>query len=151
MLINSFDSELMALGLLPSDPHSLGKYIASKREQRRLTQNALADLCEISRNEIVRIENGERKQPSLNNLRKIASALSIRYDNLLFLAGYIPRDSNGEQMDVLFHYPGLKSQKQVETVETVISLISEHPELTAEDLDDIIKHLRLLIAARKAE
>ena len=151
MFSEIFAKEMELLRLTPSDPISLGRYITYKREEKHITPNALADACDISRNEIVRIETGQRKQPSLNNLRKIAGALNIRYDNLLFLAGYVPRDEYGQGIDVLFHYPGLKSSAQVRTIEDIIQLVSEHQELTDDDLDDLVKHLKLLIAARRAE
>ncbi len=150
MFFDKFSEEIAALQLDPVDPHSLGRYITYKREEKNMTPNALAVECEISRNEIIRIETGQRKQPSLNNLKKIAMVLNIRYDNLLYLAGYVPKDINGQNMDIRFHYPGL-SDKQVAIVEDIIRLITDHKELTDEDLDDLVKHLKLLIAARKAE
>ena len=133
------------------EPNALGTFISDKREQLNMTANALADKSDISRNEIVRIETGQRKQPSLNNLRKIASVLGIRYDILLVLAGYIPHDEFGGEMDVFFHYPGLTSEAQIQTVEEIVRLLSLHPELTADDLNDVIKHLNLLIVARQMQ
>jgi transcriptional regulator with XRE-family HTH domain len=54
----------------------LGKRVRALREQRGISQEALADLAEIHRNYISQIEGGKRNL-SFFNLVKIARALKV--------------------------------------------------------------------------
>lgn len=60
-----------------------GKRLASLRKAQGLTQQALADTASIHVVQVRRYETGV-SQPSLDILRKLAVALSVRADQLLF-------------------------------------------------------------------
>ena len=60
-----------------------GKRLASLRKARGLTQQALADTAGIHVVQVRRYETGA-SQPSLDILRKLALALSVRADEMLF-------------------------------------------------------------------
>jgi transcriptional regulator with XRE-family HTH domain len=57
--------------------HRLGADLKALREQRRMTQGALATKVGISREYLARLESGVQ-EPSLVMLRRIAAALRVR-------------------------------------------------------------------------
>lgn len=61
---------------------NLGIHIRQLREKKGLSQQALADDCDIKRNQIARIERAEINT-SIKNLVKIANALDIEPKELL--------------------------------------------------------------------
>lgn len=60
----------------------LGKNIRKFRKKERLTQEALAEICDITPVFVSQIENGTRK-PSLETVCSISKALSVTVDELL--------------------------------------------------------------------
>jgi len=60
----------------------LGKRVRALREQRGISQEALADLAEIHRNYVSQIEGGKRNL-SFFNVVKIARALKVTPSKLL--------------------------------------------------------------------
>jgi transcriptional regulator with XRE-family HTH domain len=83
---------------------ALGKAIRKTRLERGLTQETLADQCELDRTYISGIERGERN-PSLTNILKVAAALDVRQSSLLALAEDLgcpegqPRDAGVSDAD----------------------------------------------------
>lgn len=61
---------------------ALGERIRARRREKRLTQNALAELVELEPSNISHIERSVSKV-GLNSLVKIANALSCTTDDLL--------------------------------------------------------------------
>jgi len=122
--------------------NSLGTFIADKRKQLGLTQNGLATKCDISRTEIVRIESGKRKQPSLVNLQKIAKNLFVPFDQLKQLANY---EAKNKLEALSYYYPALEDQKQIEAIEKLIEIITSN-HLNHEALDGIIHQANLYAA-----
>ncbi|MEM6999041.1 MAG: helix-turn-helix transcriptional regulator [Pseudomonadota bacterium] len=57
--------------------------LSSLRKERKLTQQALADKVEVHLSQIRRYESGET-QPTLDVIRKLAIALSVSADMLIF-------------------------------------------------------------------
>ena len=57
--------------------------LAALRKQRGLTQEALADLIGITKTQIYRYESGG-SQPTLKVIKKLAIALSVTTDQLIF-------------------------------------------------------------------
>jgi transcriptional regulator with XRE-family HTH domain len=61
----------------------VGKNIRKIRQQKKLSQEKLARLADISLNTLTKIESGFTKRPSLQAIHKIARALDIRLDKLV--------------------------------------------------------------------
>jgi len=53
------------------------------REKKGLSQDRLAKLADVANNTIIKIEQGENKNPTLETLNKIAKALEISIDELI--------------------------------------------------------------------
>ena len=127
---------------------TLGKFIENKRKEKDMTRNALAVASGISHTEIKRIETGDRKQPSAKVLSALAVALSIPQEDLMKIAGYVP-DDNVSAVEKAF--PGLKTEKQRQTVETIVDGLSRNADLTDDDLDDLCEQLNKIIAYAKTK
>ncbi len=63
--------------------YPLSKNLKKLREQKGLSQDRLAKLADIANNTIIKIEQGENQNPTLDTLRKIAKALEISVDDLI--------------------------------------------------------------------
>jgi len=53
------------------------------REKRGLSQDRLAKLADVANNTIIKIEQGENMNPTLDTLKKIAKALEVSVDEML--------------------------------------------------------------------
>jgi transcriptional regulator with XRE-family HTH domain len=62
-----------------------GRAVRQLRTERRLSQEALADLANLDRTYVSGIERGERN-PSLDNVLKLADALDVELSELARLA-----------------------------------------------------------------
>ena len=60
----------------------LGKKIKQLRQQKKLSQEKLARLSDISLNTLTKIESGFTKRPSIQTIKKIAEALGTSIDEL---------------------------------------------------------------------
>lgn len=86
---NSGDNPLAAiyrLGVPPEDGSAISNHLASNvrhvREQRGLTQQQLAKLCEMPRSTVANIESGVAN-PTLAVLGKLAGALQLSVEELI--------------------------------------------------------------------
>jgi transcriptional regulator with XRE-family HTH domain len=61
----------------------LGENIRKIRRKRRLTQDKLAKIADITYTSITKIETGVIKSPSVQTVAKIAKALDISLDELI--------------------------------------------------------------------
>ena len=61
---------------------TIGKNIKKLRQSKRLSQDKLSKLADISHNTIIKIESGAIKSPTIDNVQKIAKALSVSIDEL---------------------------------------------------------------------
>ncbi|EGQ26746.1 XRE family transcriptional regulator [Sporosarcina newyorkensis 2681] len=68
---------------------TFGEYLKKLREERSISQRALAEKSGISNAEISRIETGNRQNPSPDVLRQLAPVLEVPYEVLMEKAGYI--------------------------------------------------------------
>ena len=61
----------------------IGNNIKSLRQKRKLSQEKLARLTDISLNTLTKIESGFTKKPSIQTIHKIAKVLRVSLDNLV--------------------------------------------------------------------
>lgn len=63
--------------------YPLSKNLKKYREQKGLSQDRLAKLADIANNTIIKIEQGENQNPTLDTLKKIAKAFGVSVDDLI--------------------------------------------------------------------
>jgi len=63
--------------------YPLSKNLKKLREQKGLSQDRLAKLADVANNTIIKIEQGENKNPTLDTLKKMAKALEVSVDDLI--------------------------------------------------------------------
>ena len=68
---------------------NLGQLIKCKRESEGLSLKKLGIACNVSDSEILKIENGTRKNPNWSTLCEIAHKLNFHPFEILLAAGYI--------------------------------------------------------------
>jgi transcriptional regulator with XRE-family HTH domain len=66
-----------------SKEYSLTKNLKKLREKKGLSQDRLAKLANVANNTIIKIEQGENINPTLDTLKKISKALSVSVDDLI--------------------------------------------------------------------
>ncbi len=125
---------------------TLGDFIQARRTELGMTRNALATKAHLSHTEIFRIETNERKQPSLKVLCQLAEALLIPQEELLKVAGYAPSDDTPA---IEYAFPGLRTEKQRETVGKIADGLSRNADLKDEDLDDLYRQVEIFIEFTK--
>lgn len=71
--------------------NELGPYLASIREDRRMTLRQVEEATEkaVSNAYLSQIEKGKIKKPDPNILHKLSEIYGISYENLMVRAGYI--------------------------------------------------------------
>jgi len=60
----------------------IGRNIKQLRQRKKLSQEKLARLTDISLNTLTKIESGFTKRPSIQTVHKIARALGVSLDEL---------------------------------------------------------------------
>jgi transcriptional regulator with XRE-family HTH domain len=128
--------------------NTLGELIKERRLAKNLSKRALAEKAGISHTEVHRIENGERKNPSIPVLNSLADALGISKETLLQTAGYV----NENQADVPLIervFPDLKTEKQQNTVQKIVDGLSRSAELADTDYDDLVDQVEMFLAYAK--
>lgn len=63
--------------------YPLPKNLKKIREQKGLSQDRLAKLADVANNTVIKIEQGENINPTLDTLKKIAKALEVKVDELI--------------------------------------------------------------------
>lgn len=121
---------------------NLGDYIKNRRVELKLSRVQLAERADISHTEIHRIENGVRQQPSYQILCRLADALEVPKDELLSVAGYEISDNASRIEDI---YPGLKTEKQKEVANRIMSSLSRNSNLKDDDLDDLYRQVEMFL------
>jgi len=64
-------------------PKRLSRVLKEKREARGLSQSALAKVSKVERTYLVKLESGDKKNPSLEVLKRLAKALGVPVAELL--------------------------------------------------------------------
>ena len=62
---------------------NITKNLRKLREAKRLSQEKLARLADVSNNTIIKIEAGKNQNPTLDTLKKITKVLKVKVDDLL--------------------------------------------------------------------
>jgi transcriptional regulator with XRE-family HTH domain len=99
------------------------QHVAALRKERGLTQQALADMVEMHISQIRRYEGGQ-SQPTLDAIRKLAKALSVSADMLLF-----EKDERGpdEEQKLQFEAVARLDPEEKKIIRSVIeSMILRH-------------------------
>ncbi|WP_281282559.1 helix-turn-helix domain-containing protein [Paenibacillus piri] len=73
-----------------------GFYLKQARERKGFSVNQLALESGISNAQISRIENGLRRAPKPETIRKLAEALHIPYEEMMEKAGHMPDERRQE-------------------------------------------------------
>jgi transcriptional regulator with XRE-family HTH domain len=68
---------------MSKEQSTIGKTIRKYRQEKELSQEALARAANLSLPTIVKIESGETPNPSIDTVKKVAAALSVSVDKLL--------------------------------------------------------------------
>ncbi|MDP3899653.1 MAG: helix-turn-helix transcriptional regulator [bacterium] len=63
--------------------YPLAKNLKKLREKNGLSQDRLAKLADVANNTIIKIEQGENINPTLDTLKKVAKALEVSVDDLI--------------------------------------------------------------------
>ena len=61
----------------------LSKNLKKLREKKGFSQDRLAKLADVANNTVIKIEQGENKNPTLETLKKLANALGVSLDDLI--------------------------------------------------------------------
>ena len=64
-------------------PQELGHMLKALRERKGLTQVELAEKAGVTQSYLARLEAGERENPSLDVLKRLAEALGVPLSKLL--------------------------------------------------------------------
>lgn len=61
----------------------LSKNLKKLRDKKGFSQDRLAKLADVANNTVIKIEQGENKNPTLETLKKLANALGVSPDDLI--------------------------------------------------------------------
>jgi transcriptional regulator with XRE-family HTH domain len=128
--------------------NNVGSYIKEKRLSLGWSKRVLAQKAGISHSEVHRIENGERRNPSVPILYSIADALDIPRETILQLAGYELSESSSEYKKVIMT---LRTQKQQDTAEKIIACMARNGNLNDDDYDSLLKQVEMFIEYAKRQ
>ena len=66
-----------------SKDYPLSKNLKKLRERKGLSQDRLAKLADVANNTIIKIEQGENINPTLDTLKKLSKALDVSIEKLV--------------------------------------------------------------------
>lgn len=96
------------------DLTAFGRWLRAAREERGITQQALADRAGLSRSYLSDLERGRGVRPTIPTLDRLATALGVANLDLLWAAGVLQTPSRGPQRQdedrLLALYRGLSEQ-----------------------------------------
>lgn len=79
------------------DPKKFGAELRRiRKNERNMTMIEVADKADLTQGYLSLIENGHKGIPKPETITKLASALEVKPDELMFLAGYIKKDTYNE-------------------------------------------------------
>lgn len=128
--------------------NTLGDFIKERRLSKGLSKRSLAEKANISHTEVHRIENGDRKNPSVPVLNSLADALGVPQEVMLETSGYVT--NKDDQVPLIERvFPDLKSEKQKDTVQKIVDGLSRSTELVDQDYDDLLDQVEMFLAYAK--
>ncbi len=127
--------------------NSVGTLIKEARLSLGWSKRTLAEHAGVSHSEVHRIENGERKNPSIPVLYSIADALNIPRGDILKASGYETSDDSQDSHKLVFS--SLKTAKQQQTIERIVDCIARNGNLSDEDCDKLVDQVEMFIAYAK--
>ena len=68
---------------MSKEPSTIGKIIRRFRQDKGISQEALARAADLSLPTVVKIESGETPNPSIDTMKKLAEAFRVGVDDLL--------------------------------------------------------------------
>lgn len=68
---------------MSKEPSVIGKAIRKNRQEKNMSQEALARAADLSLPTVVKIESGETPNPGIDTVKKIAIALDVSIDELM--------------------------------------------------------------------
>ena len=115
--------------------YKFGNHLTKIRENKKISQEDLAFLSGISRRSISRIENGQIKEPSMDTLLKLSSALDFDLVDLyikdIYESHYLYRDLLSS-FDVLVCY---KSKEEILLLEKKVNILEKDPNFKGKDYE----------------
>lgn len=102
----------------------LGSHLKQARNSKKLSLLQLSKIALVPKSTIGHIENGTIRRPRIEVLQALAKALELPVGDLYLLADHYPPD-------LLPEFPSY--------------VASRHPELTAESINQLERHLRRFI------
>lgn len=142
----------------------LQKNLKVIRKKKKLSQRRLAEKSGVSYSMVCKLESGEQKNPSLDTLKKIASALEVKVADIMGISAYLDEvESDIKRTTSFYDYLGLLGyeigqgehedyQMHIKETDTYIELSSDDVKLLKELEDstnkDIKRTIELLIATK---
>lgn len=142
----------------------LQKNLKVIRKKKKLSQRRLAEKSGVSYSMVCKLESGEQKNPSLDTLKKIASALEVKVADIMGISAYLDEvESDIKRTTSFYDYLGFLGyeigqgehtdyQMHIKETDTYIELSSDDIELLKELEDstnkDIKRTIELLIATK---
>ncbi|MDP3004309.1 MAG: helix-turn-helix transcriptional regulator [Candidatus Azambacteria bacterium] len=68
---------------MSKDQQPIGKTIRKYRQEKKMSQEALARAANLSLPTIVKIESGETSNPTIDTVKKIAKVFDVSIDDLM--------------------------------------------------------------------
>ena len=103
----------------------IGSRISDIRKDYGMTQEALAEVCDVSSRFISDVENG-KKRASLKILASISEALSVSMDELIFGMWYAPQNRSDEWREVAMDCSQSEMEILIESASAIKKAIRRH-------------------------
>lgn len=105
---------------------TLGEFIKKVRVEKRMTQEQVADISNLARSYISRLEDNDYKSPSAMVLIKLANGLGVSHEAIFQVAGYMPEINKTDlpSFDVYLRtkHPNLNEEaiKEIDIIKNLI-------------------------------
>lgn len=111
---------------------NIGKMIAKKRSLAGLSLKELSKRCGFSDSELMKIENGTRKNPNWSCLCELAKALETHPFEFLLAAGYISEEDISYSNK--FHHLNLLNDENTRNVQRFVDFLVTEQEREKRDV-----------------